>query len=114
MQTMNEVLEHAALSARTSRRWSWTARKKMLNICASSGAISTPMTRSSCSRRSKPTSRNAAARLPGDRRESARAHMRKLVKRLLKKYKYPPDEATGALENVMRQCELCVDKTVAE
>ena len=49
-----------------------------------------------------------------DRRESARAHMRMLVKRLLKKYKYPPDEAKGALETVMRQCELWVDETVAE
>ena len=46
-----------------------------------------------------------------DRRESARAHMRMLVKRLLKKYKYPPEEAKGALETVMRQCELWVDET---
>lgn len=46
-----------------------------------------------------------------DRRDSARAHMRMLVKRLLKKYKYPPDEAKGALETVMRQCELWVDET---
>ena len=49
-----------------------------------------------------------------DRRESARAHMRMLVKRLLKKYKYPPDEAKGALETVMRQCELWVDETAGE
>ena len=49
-----------------------------------------------------------------DRRESARAHMRMLVKRLLKKYKYPPDEAKGALETVMRQCELWVDTTEGE
>ena len=49
-----------------------------------------------------------------DRRESARAHMRMLVKRLLKKYKYPPDEAKGALETVMRQCELWVDETEYE
>lgn len=46
-----------------------------------------------------------------DRRDSARAHMRMLVKRLLKKYKYPPGEATDALETVMRQCELWVDTT---
>ena len=46
-----------------------------------------------------------------DRRDSARAHMRMLVKRLLKKYKYPPDEAKCALETVMRQCELWVDET---
>jgi type I restriction enzyme R subunit len=37
-----------------------------------------------------------------------------LVKRLLKKYKYPPDEAQGALETVMRQCELWVDETEYE
>jgi hypothetical protein len=49
-----------------------------------------------------------------ERRESARAHMRMLVKRLLKKYKYPPDEAKGALETVMRQCELWVDETEYE
>ena len=49
-----------------------------------------------------------------DRRDSARARMRMLVKRLLKKYKYPPDEAQGALETVMRQCELWVDETECE
>ena len=49
-----------------------------------------------------------------DRRDSARASMRMLVKRLLKKYKYPPDEAQGALETVMRQCELWVDETSFE
>jgi hypothetical protein len=32
----------------------------------------------------------------------------------LKKYKYPPDEAKGALETVMRQCELWVDETEYE
>ena len=49
-----------------------------------------------------------------DKRESARAHMRMLVKRLLKKYKYPPDEAADALKTVMRQCELWVDSTETE
>lgn len=48
-----------------------------------------------------------------DRRESARAHMRMLVKRLLKKYKYPPKEAEGALQTVMRQCELWADTAAA-
>ena len=37
-----------------------------------------------------------------------------LVKRLLKKYKYPPDEAADALKTVMRQCELWVDTTEFE
>ena len=38
-------------------------------------------------------------------KESARAKMRVLVKRLLKKYKYPPKGAEQALEVVMRQCD---------
>lgn len=42
-------------------------------------------------------------------KESARARMRSMVKRLLKKYKYPPQEQEGALETVIRQCELWVD-----
>ncbi len=49
-----------------------------------------------------------------DKRKDARSKMRMLVKRLLKKYKYPPDEADGALETVMRQCELWVDATPCE
>ena len=40
--------------------------------------------------------------------------MRMLVKRLLKKYKYPPEEAADALQTVMRQCELWVDTTEYE
>lgn len=43
------------------------------------------------------------------RRESERANMRRLVKRLLKKYKYPPEEAEGAMEVVLKQCELWTD-----
>lgn len=42
-------------------------------------------------------------------KESARAKMRSMVKRLLKKYKYPPEEEQGALDTVMRQCELFAD-----
>lgn len=42
-------------------------------------------------------------------KESARAGMRKMVKRLLKKYKYPPEEAESALEIVLRQCEEWTD-----
>ena len=41
-----------------------------------------------------------------NRRESERANMRRLVKRLLKKYKYPPEEAEGAMTVVLKQCEL--------
>ncbi|MCC8070582.1 MAG: type I restriction endonuclease subunit R [Bacteroidales bacterium] len=42
-------------------------------------------------------------------KESARAKMRSMVKRLLKKYKYPPEEQEGALDIVIKQCELWVD-----
>lgn len=43
------------------------------------------------------------------RKESARAGMRRLVKRLLKKYKYPPDGMEDAIQTVMSQCELWAD-----
>lgn len=43
------------------------------------------------------------------RRESERANMRRLVKRLLKKYKYPPEVAEDAMNDVLRQCEQWVD-----
>lgn len=49
-----------------------------------------------------------------DKRDSARAHMRRMVKLLLRKYKYPPEEAEGAMETVIRQCELWVDETPME
>ncbi|GFZ30108.1 DEAD/DEAH box helicase [Clostridium zeae] len=39
-------------------------------------------------------------------RKSAQAGMRKIIKRLLKKYNYPPEHAKHALETVMRQAEL--------
>ena len=32
-----------------------------------------------------------------------------MVKRLLKKYHYPPEEAANALETVIRQCEQWTD-----
>ena len=38
-------------------------------------------------------------------KESARAGMRRLVKHLLKKYHYPPEEAQYAMDIVLRQCE---------
>ncbi len=43
------------------------------------------------------------------KKESARAGMRKMIKRLLKKYHYPPEEAANALETVIRQCEQWTD-----
>lgn len=39
-------------------------------------------------------------------KESARAGMRRIVKRLLKKYKYPPEGQEAALETIMAQCEM--------
>ena len=44
------------------------------------------------------------------KKESARAKMRMIVKKLLKKYDYPPKEMAGALEKVIAQCELWVDE----
>ncbi len=44
-------------------------------------------------------------------KETARAAMRKMVKRLLKKYKYPPEEYENAIQTVMTQCELWTDNT---
>ena len=40
-----------------------------------------------------------------NRREAERANMRRLVKRLLKRYKYPPEEAEDAMKVVLKQCE---------
>lgn len=41
-----------------------------------------------------------------DKKESARAYMRTQVKHLLRKYKYPPEQAKGAIDIVIRQAEL--------
>ena len=43
------------------------------------------------------------------KKEAARAKMRMMIKRLLKKYKYPPEGMEDALETVMMQCELWTD-----
>ena len=43
------------------------------------------------------------------KKESARAGMRSKVKRLLKKYHYPPEEEQSALETVIHQCEQWAD-----
>lgn len=40
-----------------------------------------------------------------NRREAERANMRRLVKRLLKQYKYPPEETEDAMNIVLKQCE---------
>lgn len=43
------------------------------------------------------------------KKETARAQMRKMVKRLLKKYKYPPEDYDFAISTVISQCELWTD-----
>lgn len=42
-------------------------------------------------------------------REDARSKMRMMVKRLLKKHRYPPEGEEEALDTVMRQCEHWAD-----
>lgn len=41
-----------------------------------------------------------------NKKETARAKMRVMVKHLLKKYHYPPEEQQNALDTVIKQCEL--------
>ena len=45
------------------------------------------------------------------KKETARAKMRSMIKRLLKKYKYPPEGQEEALQTVMSQCEMWADNT---
>ncbi len=44
-----------------------------------------------------------------ERKESARAGMRRMVKRLLHKYKYPPEGLEDAIQTVISQCEMWTD-----
>lgn len=46
------------------------------------------------------------------KRDSARAKMRMLIKKLLKKHKYPPEGMDDALQTVMAQCELWTDNVL--
>ena len=46
------------------------------------------------------------------KKESARAGMRRLVKRLLKKHKYPPEGLDDAVQTVMSQCEMWTDNVM--
>ena len=46
------------------------------------------------------------------KRESARARMRMLIKKLLKKHKYPPEGMEDAVQTVMVQCELWADNVM--
>ena len=44
-------------------------------------------------------------------KESARAGMRRMVKRLLHKYHYPPEGMADAMNTVLRQCEMWSDNS---
>ena len=48
------------------------------------------------------------------KRDSARARMRMLIKRLLKHHKYPPEGMDDAVQTVMTQCELWADNNAME
>lgn len=48
------------------------------------------------------------------RREGARAKMRMLIRRLLKKHKYPPEGMDDAVQTVMTQCELWTDNVMED
>ncbi|RDW99819.1 type I restriction endonuclease subunit R [Gardnerella vaginalis] len=45
------------------------------------------------------------------KRDSARAHMRMLIKKLLRQHNYPPKGMEDAVRTVMTQCELWADQT---
>ena len=46
------------------------------------------------------------------KKDSARAKMRMMIKKLLKVHKYPPDNQPEAIDAVMVQCELWADQSV--
>ncbi len=48
-----------------------------------------------------------------DKKQSARAYMRTQVKHLLRDYKYPPEQAKGAIDTVIKQAELMSANMVA-
>lgn len=53
-----------------------------------------------------------SATIDWQQKESARAGMRRKIKRLLKKYDYPPEGVDDAMETVMAQCDLWADMKV--
>ena len=46
------------------------------------------------------------------KKETSRAKMRTMVKRLLKRYKYPPEGVDDAIKTVLSQCEMWTDNHV--
>jgi type I restriction enzyme R subunit len=53
------------------------------------------------------------AKLDWTKREAVRAEMRAAVKRLLRKYKYPPDRQETAVSLVIEQAELFAQEQAA-
>ncbi len=48
------------------------------------------------------------------KRDSARARMRMMIKKLLRSHRYPPEGMDDAVETVMTQCELWTDNNDME
>lgn len=48
------------------------------------------------------------------KRDSARAKMRMMIKHLLKRHRYPPEGMDDAVQTVMTQCELWTDNNDME
>lgn len=46
-------------------------------------------------------------------REQVRARLRLMVRALLRRYKYPPDDQPGAVELVLKQAELISEYNLA-
>ncbi|MBR3419902.1 MAG: DUF3387 domain-containing protein, partial [Oscillospiraceae bacterium] len=46
------------------------------------------------------------------KKETARARMRMMIKKLLKAHKYPPEGQDEAIQTVMQQCELWADQII--
>jgi type I restriction enzyme R subunit len=47
-------------------------------------------------------------------KENVRARLRTMIKALLKRYKYPPDQEAAAVELVLRQTELISEEWARE
>ncbi len=54
-----------------------------------------------------------SATVDWQKRDSVRARMRNLVRRLLRKWKYPPDKSTEAIELILAQAEVLADSWAA-
>lgn len=54
-----------------------------------------------------------SATVDWQKRDSVRARMRNLVRRLLRKWKYPPDKSVEAIELILAQAEVLADSWAA-